>query len=87
MGILPAKKILSAQEEEKEGNEEGEGSKLERPGGSEQEKTTEGDAETCEREEGKEELTVRDEEEDTDSERGTELLCLVLFLLCPVKRL
>ena len=46
MGILPAKKILSsAQEEEEEGNEEGEDSKLERPGRSEQEKTTDGDAE------------------------------------------
>ncbi|XP_056611118.1 uncharacterized protein LOC130427597 [Triplophysa dalaica] len=79
-----AKKIQkSTQEEEREGNE-GEGSKLERPGGSEQEKTegdkeisdgeeeiSEGDEEISEGDEEKEE-SVRDEEEAQDSERGTE---------------
>ena len=81
-----AKKIQrSTQEEENEGNE-GEGSKLERPGGSEQVKTTEGveeiseaeeeiseaEEETSEGDEEKEE-SVRDEEEALDSERGTEV--------------
>ncbi|KAA0711375.1 hypothetical protein E1301_Tti006334 [Triplophysa tibetana] len=76
-------KVKSTQEEEREGNE-GEGSKLERPGGSEQEKTegdkeisdgeeeiSEGDEEISEGDEEKEE-SVRDEEEAQDSERGTE---------------
>ncbi|XP_062340725.1 uncharacterized protein LOC134038988 [Osmerus eperlanus] len=66
-----AKKIQrSTQEEEKDGNE-GEGSKLERPRGSEQEKTTEGDEEISEGDEEKEK-SVRGEEEAPDSERGTE---------------
>ena len=62
--------LSSAQEEEKEGNEEGEGRKLEWPDGSEQEKTTDGYAEISER--GKGRIDYRDEEEAADSERGTE---------------
>ncbi len=54
-------------------NEKGEDSMLKRPGGSEQEKATQGtDKEVSEEEGDKEEINERDEEEDEDSERGTE---------------
>ncbi|XP_034093508.1 zinc finger MYM-type protein 1-like [Gymnodraco acuticeps] len=54
-------------EDKREGNEKGEESTVERPGGSEHEKATEGDEDM-----DREEVDVRNEEEGSDSERGTE---------------